>query len=52
MLGGERVLSLFDKEGVSALRSLLASWAAAFCQHMDPGARDWRQAIEDCAVFV
>ena len=45
MLGGDKIVELFTKEGVLGVQRVLLDWAASFHARVDPMARDWSHDI-------
>ena len=52
MLGGDPILQHFEHHGAAGVHCLLADWSVSFRQEVDPGSRDWMEAISRSQVFI
>ena len=51
LISGERFLQFFSANGVSAVRDLLAAWAASHRASVNAAARDWSPELAYATVF-
>ena len=51
LISGERFLQFFSANGVSAVRDLLAAWAASHRASVNAAARDWSPELANATVF-
>ena len=52
MLGGDPILQYFQHHGAVAVHHLLADWSELFRQEVDPGNRDWTEALSRIQISV
>ena len=51
-LGGDPILQYFQHHGTVGVRRLLADWSGSFRQEVDPGSKDWTEALSCSQIFV
>lgn len=52
LLGGDRLIALFEQQGVAAIRQLLLEWARAFVAHVEPEACPHADELEFAKVWI